>query len=99
MMDMLALGKCITELTPDEVIEEVKISGLRGRGGGGFPTGVKWESTRKSQSDQKYIICNADEGDPGAFMDRSILEGDPHRVLEAMAIADMQLVLIMDIYI
>ena len=82
----VTLGKCITELTPDEVIEEVKISGLRGRGGAGFPTGVKWEATRKSQSDQKYVVCNADEGDPGAFMDRSILEGDPHKVLEAMAI-------------
>ena len=82
----VTLGKCITELTPDEVIEEVKISGLRGRGGAGFPTGVKWEATRKSQSDQKYVVCNADEGDPGAFMDRSILEGDPHKVLEAIAI-------------
>ena len=82
----VTLGKCITELTPDEVIEEVKISGLRGRGGAGFPTGVKWEATRKSQSEQKYVVCNADEGDPGAFMDRSILEGDPHKVLEAMAI-------------
>ena len=82
----VTLGKCITELTPDEVIEEVKISGLRGRGGAGFPTGVKCEATRKSQSDQKYVVCNADEGDPGAFMDRSILEGDPHKVLEAMAI-------------
>ena len=82
----VTLGKCITELTPDEVMEEVKISGLRGRGGAGFPTGVKWEATRKSQSEQKYVVCNADEGDPGAFMDRSILEGDPHKVLEAMAI-------------
>ena len=82
----VTLGKCITELTPDEVIEEVKISGLRGRGGAGFPTGVKWEATRKSQPDQKYVVCNADEADPGAFMDRSILEGDPHKVLEAMAI-------------
>lgn len=82
----LTLGKCITELTPEQVIEEVKISGLRGRGGAGFPTGIKWEATRKSISDQKYVVCNADEGDPGAFMDRSILEGDPHKVLEAMAI-------------
>ncbi|WP_373598882.1 NADH-ubiquinone oxidoreductase-F iron-sulfur binding region domain-containing protein [Paraclostridium bifermentans] len=82
----LMLGKCLNELTPDEVIEEVKTSGLRGRGGAGFPTGIKWEATRKSQSDQKYVVCNADEGDPGAFMDRSILEGDPHKVLEAMAI-------------
>lgn len=82
----LMLGKCLTELKPEEVIEEVKVSGLRGRGGAGFPTGIKWESTRKSPSNQKYVVCNADEGDPGAFMDRSILEGDPHKVLEAMAI-------------
>ncbi|EYE88689.1 NADH dehydrogenase [Fervidicella metallireducens AeB] len=81
-----ALGKVLTEMTPEKVIEEIKRSGLRGRGGGGFPTGVKWEMTRKSKSNQKYVICNADEGDPGAFMDRSILEGDPHSVLEAMAI-------------
>ena len=81
-----ALGKCLTELTPEETIREVKDSGLRGRGGGGFPTGLKWEITRKSEADQKYVVCNADEGDPGAFMDRSILEGDPHAVLEAMAI-------------
>ena len=74
-------------MTPEEVISEVKASGLRGRGGGGFPTGVKWESSAKNSSNgQKYVICNADEGDPGAFMDRSILEGDPHSVLEAMAI-------------
>ena len=82
----LALGKCLTEFTPDETINEIKESGLRGRGGGGFPTGLKWEITRKSVADQKYVVCNADEGDPGAFMDRSILEGDPHSVLEAMAI-------------
>ena len=82
----LMLGKCLTELKPEEVIEEVKVSGLRGRGGAGFPTGIKWEATRKSPSNQKYVVCNADEGDPGAFMDRSILEGDPHKVLEAMAI-------------
>ncbi len=82
----LMLGKCLTELKPEEVIEEVKASGLRGRGGAGFPTGIKWEATRKSPSNQKYVVCNADEGDPGAFMDRSILEGDPHKVLEAMAI-------------
>lgn len=81
-----ALGTCLSEKTPDEVIKIVKDSGLRGRGGGGFPTGLKWELTRKSVSDQKYVVCNADEGDPGAFMDRSILEGDPHSVLEAMAI-------------
>ena len=82
----LALGKCLTDLTPDQVIQEIKLSGLRGRGGGGFPTGLKWEITRKSVADQKYVVCNADEGDPGAFMDRSILEGDPHTVIEAMAI-------------
>jgi len=82
----MALGKCLTGLTPDDTIKEVKDSGLRGRGGGGFPTGLKWEITRNSESDQKYVVCNADEGDPGAFMDRSILEGDPHSVIEAMAI-------------
>jgi NADP-reducing hydrogenase subunit HndC len=82
-----ALGKCLSEMTPDAVIDQVKKSGLRGRGGGGFPTGLKWEITRKSQNFPKYIVCNADEGDPGAFMDRSILEGDPHSVIEAMAIA------------
>lgn len=81
-----ALGKVITEMTPEEAINEIKESGLRGRGGGGFPAGLKWELTRKSQADQKYVVCNADEGDPGAFMDRSILEGDAHSVLEAMAI-------------
>jgi NADH:ubiquinone oxidoreductase subunit F (NADH-binding) len=74
-------------MTQDEVIEEVKKSGLRGRGGAGFPTGQKWESTKNQDSEQKYVVCNADEGDPGAFMDRSILEGDPHCVLEAMMIA------------
>ncbi len=73
-------------MTPEEVIDEIKRSGLRGRGGGGFPTGLKWELTRKVKAEQKYVVCNADEGDPGAFMDRSILEGDPHTVLEAMAI-------------
>jgi NADH:ubiquinone oxidoreductase subunit F (NADH-binding)/(2Fe-2S) ferredoxin/NAD-dependent dihydropyrimidine dehydrogenase PreA subunit len=82
----MALGKCLTGLTPEETIKEIKDSGLRGRGGGGFPTGLKWEITRKSEGDQKYVVCNADEGDPGAFMDRSILEGDPHSVIEAMAI-------------
>ena len=71
----------------EEVIAEVKDSGLRGRGGGGFPTGLKWELTAKNESDQKYVICNADEGEPGAVMDRSILEGDPHVVIEAMTIA------------
>lgn len=81
-----ALGKCLTELSPEEVIQEIKDSGLRGRGGGGFPTGLKWEITSKVEADQKYVVCNADEGDPGAFMDRSILEGDPHSVLEAMMI-------------
>ena len=81
-----ALGKCLTDMTPQSVIDEVKESGLRGRGGGGFPTGLKWEFAAKNDADQKYVVCNADEGDPGAFMDRSILEGDPHSVLEAMAI-------------
>lgn len=81
-----ALGRCIGEMTPEEVIEEVKLSGLRGRGGGGFPTGLKWEFTRRPKSEVKYVVCNADEGDPGAFMDRSILEGDPHSIIEAMAI-------------
>ncbi|MBI9034854.1 MAG: NADH-quinone oxidoreductase subunit NuoF [Bacteroidales bacterium] len=81
-----ALGKCLTEMTPQQVIDEIKKSGLRGRGGGGFPTGLKWEFAAKNDADQKYVVCNADEGDPGAFMDRSILEGDPHSVLESMAI-------------
>lgn len=81
-----ALQKALS-MTPDEVIETVKASGLRGRGGAGFPTGLKWELTKKVEADQKYVLCNADEGDPGAFMDRSILEGDPHSLLEAMAIA------------
>lgn len=81
-----ALGKALTEMTPESVIEEMKKSGLRGRGGGGFPTGLKWEFANKNKADQKYVVCNADEGDPGAFMDRSILEGDPHSVVEAMAI-------------
>jgi len=83
----MALAKVLKEMAPEEVIDIVKRSGLRGRGGGGFPTGLKWEATRKSKGDVKYVICNADEGDPGAFMDRSILEGDPHSVLEGMAIA------------
>jgi len=82
----MALGKCINEMTPQDVIKEIKESGLRGRGGGGFPTGLKWEIASKNDAGQKYVVCNADEGDPGAFMDRSILEGDPHAVLEAMAI-------------
>ena len=82
-----ALTKALTELQPGEVIEEVRKSGLRGRGGAGYPTGLKWGIVHKAKSDQKYVICNADEGDPGAFMDRSVLEGDPHRVLEGMAIA------------
>ena len=82
-----ALGTCLTEKTPQEVIDIIKASGLRGRGGGGFPTGVKWQFGHDAKGDQKYIICNADEGDPGAFMDRSVLEGDPHSVIEAMAIA------------
>lgn len=82
-----ALGKVLTEMTPEQVIDEIKASGLRGRGGGGFPTGTKWSFAAAQKADQKYVCCNADEGDPGAFMDRSVLEGDPHAVLEAMAIA------------
>ena len=82
-----ALGKVLTEMTPQQVIDEIKASGLRGRGGAGFPTGVKWGFAAANQADQKYVCCNADEGDPGAFMDRSILEGVPHVVLESMAIA------------
>ena len=82
----VALGKALVEMTPEEVIKEIMDSGLRGRGGGGFPTGLKWQITRKVQAPQKYVVCNADEGDPGAFMDRSILEGDPHSIVEAMAI-------------
>ena len=82
-----ALGKVLTEMTPDDVIQTLLDSGLRGRGGGGFPTGLKWKLAKQNDADQKYVCCNADEGDPGAFMDRSILEGDPHAVLEAMAIA------------
>ncbi len=82
-----ALAKVLKEMTPEEVIQTITDSGLRGRGGGGFPTGRKWLFARGSKSDKKYVVCNADEGDPGAFMDRSVLEGDPHAVLEAMAIA------------
>ena len=82
-----ALGKVLTEMTPQQVIDEILASGLRGRGGAGFPTGRKWSFAAVNEADQKYVCCNADEGDPGAFMDRSILEGDPHVVLEAMAIA------------
>ena len=81
-----ALGKVLTEMTPEEVIQVVKDSGLRGRGGGGFPTGLKWSFTAANSADQKYVVCNADEGDPGAFMDRSVLEGDPHCIVEAMTI-------------
>ncbi len=82
-----ALGKALTEMTPQEVVDTITKSGLRGRGGGGFPTGVKWGFAAAQKSDEKYVCCNADEGDPGAFMDRSVLEGDPHALLEAMAIA------------
>ena len=82
----IALGKCISELSPIEVVEEIKASGLRGKGGAGFPTGIKWESASQTPPGQKYVVCNADEGDPGAFMDRSILESNTHSVLEAMAI-------------
>ena len=85
--DYSALAKVLTQMTPDDVINEVLASGLRGRGGAGFPTGRKWAFAKASQSDIKYVCCNADEGDPGAFMDRSVLEGDPHSVLEAMTIA------------
>lgn len=82
-----ALYKVLTEMTPDQVVDEILKSGLRGRGGAGFPTGKKWMFTKMAKGDVKYVLCNADEGDPGAFMDRSVLEGDPHAVLEAMAIA------------
>ena len=82
-----ALAKVLKEMTPEDVIKTILDSGLRGRGGGGFPTGRKWQFARNSVSDKKYVVCNADEGDPGAFMDRSVLEGDPHAVLEAMALA------------
>ncbi len=81
-----ALAKCLTEMTPEQVIQVIKDSGLRGRGGGGFPTGLKWSFTAANKADQKYVVCNADEGDPGAFMDRSVLEGDPHCIIEAMTI-------------
>jgi NADP-reducing hydrogenase subunit HndC len=82
----MSLANCLKKMTPKEVIEIVKKSGLRGRGGAGFPTGMKWEFASKSVSDVKYVVCNADEGDPGAFMDRSIMEGDPNSIIEAMAI-------------
>ncbi len=82
-----ALAKCLKEMTPDDVIKVISDSGLRGRGGGGFPTGRKWSFAKASAGDKKYVVCNADEGDPGAFMDRSVLEGDPHCIIEAMAIA------------
>jgi len=85
--DYSALAKVLTSMSPDEVISQIKASGLRGRGGAGFPTGLKWQFTKDAVGDVKYVCCNADEGDPGAFMDRSILEGDPHTVLEAMTIA------------
>src|SRR5581483_1135513 len=82
-----ALVQVLTEMTPGDVIGEIKTSGLRGRGGAGYPTGLKWSTVAKAGDTQKYVICNGDEGDPGAFMDRSVLESDPHRVLEGMAIA------------
>jgi NADH-quinone oxidoreductase subunit F len=82
-----ALSRVVKEMTPDKVIEEIKIAGLRGRGGAGFPTWFKWDAAKKSKGEDKYVVCNADEGDPGAFMDRSVLEGDPHAVLEGMTIA------------
>ncbi len=83
----LALVNAITDMTPQEVIDQIIRSGLRGRGGAGYPTGLKWSTVAKTGEQEKYVICNADEGDPGAFMDRSVLESDPHRVLEGMAIA------------
>ncbi len=82
-----ALQKAVTEMTPLDVIQQITASGLRGRGGGGYPTGLKWSTVYKAKGTRKFVICNADEGDPGAFMDRSVLEGDPHRILEGMAIA------------
>ena len=82
-----ALKKVFENMSPDEVIDEVKNSGIRGRGGAGFPTGIKWELVKKQKSDKKYIICNGDEGDPGAFMDRMLLESYPYRVIEGMIIA------------
>ena len=87
MMDIKQQKRFFINMTNADVIREIKESGLRGRGGGGFPTGIKWEIASKNESEQKYIVCNADEGDPGAFMDRSILEGDPHSVIEGMMIA------------
>ena len=81
------MAKALTEMTPDQIVKEMLDSGLRGRGGAGFPTGLKWKFAAQSQSDVKYVLCNADEGDPGAFMDRSVLEADPHAVLEGMVIA------------
>ncbi|MCK4549873.1 MAG: NADH-quinone oxidoreductase subunit F, partial [Candidatus Krumholzibacteria bacterium] len=80
------LSKALLEMTPEDIIEEMKASGLRGRGGAGFPTGLKWSFAAGNEADQKYVVCNADEGDPGAFMDRSVLEGDPHAILEGMVI-------------
>jgi (2Fe-2S) ferredoxin len=82
-----ALARALTEMTPDQVVDAMKKSGIRGRGGAGFPSGVKWAIAKKSTGSPKYVLCNADEGDPGAFMDRSVLEGDPHSVIEGMAIA------------
>ncbi|MGD9555032.1 MAG: NuoF family protein [Arcobacteraceae bacterium] len=83
----LALFTALEELSPNDIIEEIKLSGLRGRGGGGYPTGLKWETVSKVEAEQKYIVCNGDEGDPGAFMDRAVMEADPHKVLEGMIIA------------
>ena len=82
-----AIEKCIKEYTPDQVIDDIKVSGLRGRGGAGFPTGLKWQFARQASGEMKYVVCNADEGDPGAFMDRSVLEGDPHSVIEGMLVS------------
>ena len=82
----LALGRALTSMTPDEVLEEVKKAGLRGRGGAGFPAAIKWGFVRSAQSDTKYVVCNGDEGDPGAYMNRAILEGNPHSIIEGMAL-------------
>ena len=84
-----AFEKALFDLSPDEIIQEISESNLRGRGGGGFPTGRKWSQVKRQKAEQKYVVCNGDEGDPGAFMDRSIMEGDPHRMLEGMLIAGL----------
>jgi (2Fe-2S) ferredoxin len=95
----VALEKALFEMTPEQIIEELKISGLRGRGGAGFPTWLKWDIARKVPGDIKYMVCNADEGDPGAYMDRSTIEGDPHSIIEAMVIGGYVIGFIKDMYI